>query len=217
MAIVDAATRELVWTEAQRLWLERSGSAHTRRVYRRALEDWKGFLATLERPLWEAIAEDARQWMAQMREQGLSPATIRQRLAAISSLYSFAMSFAPQASGDDQQPLCTHNPMELVTRPDIATGNAPYLNADEVRALLRAIPKRSLRGKRDFAMITFFLFSGWRASEVCSLRWDDFLEDAGRVYVRRRVWGEEQWDELPPVVWKALKMYQEAQDESIEG
>ncbi len=44
-----------------------------------------------------------------------------------------------------------------------------FLTADEVKALLRAPDRRTLKGKRDYALLLLMLSSGLRKAEVCSL------------------------------------------------
>jgi len=44
-----------------------------------------------------------------------------------------------------------------------------FLTADEVKALLRVPDRRTLKGKRDYALLLLMLSSGLRKAEVCSL------------------------------------------------
>jgi site-specific recombinase XerD len=44
-----------------------------------------------------------------------------------------------------------------------------FLTADEVKALLRVPDRRTLQGKRDYALLLLMLSSGLRKAEVCSL------------------------------------------------
>ncbi len=44
-----------------------------------------------------------------------------------------------------------------------------FLTPDEVRALLRIPDRRTLKGKRDYALLLLMLSSGLRKAEVCSL------------------------------------------------
>ncbi len=44
-----------------------------------------------------------------------------------------------------------------------------FLTADEAKALLRVPDRRTLKGKRDYALLLLMLSSGLRKAEVCSL------------------------------------------------
>ncbi len=53
--------------------------------------------------------------------------------------------------------------MEKIKRP------SEFLTADEVKALLRVPDRRTLQGRRDYALLLLMLSSGLRKAEVCSL------------------------------------------------
>ena len=53
--------------------------------------------------------------------------------------------------------------MGLIKRP------SEFLTADEVKALLRVPDRRTLKGRRDYALLLLMLCSGLRKAEVCSL------------------------------------------------
>ncbi len=53
--------------------------------------------------------------------------------------------------------------MEKMKRP------SEFLTADEVKALLRVPDRRTLKGRRDYALLLLMLSSGLRKAEVCSL------------------------------------------------
>ena len=60
-----------------------------------------------------------------------------------------------------------------------------YLTEKEIERLQEAARKRSRYGHRDATMILVTYRHGLRASEVCSLRWDQIELDGGRLHVRR--------------------------------
>jgi site-specific recombinase XerD len=49
-----------------------------------------------------------------------------------------------------------------------------FLTEEEVRALLRVPDRRTLKGKRDYALLLLMLSSGLRKAEVCSLSVENF-------------------------------------------
>ena len=78
----------VVWTQAYDLWLESQRSSNTRRAYRMA---WESFLDSTSKLPWEIGKSDVAIWVDHLRADRLSPATIRQRMAAVSSFYSYTM------------------------------------------------------------------------------------------------------------------------------
>jgi site-specific recombinase XerD len=87
---------------------------------------------------------------------GLSPATLRRRLAALSSFLSALRS----------RDLIPHNVMERFARPEISERLPNYLSADQVR-LLRSV---CACDRRVFAMVVLCLETGIRAGELVRLR-----------------------------------------------
>ena len=67
------------------MWLARSESPHTRRAYERTVRE---LLAHAGRPLAALRVSDVQAWLETLTDK--APATVRQRLAAIKSLMTFA-------------------------------------------------------------------------------------------------------------------------------
>ena len=100
-------------------------------------------------------------WREQLVGQGLANDTIRRKLAALSSLYAY---------------LCDHNavlqnPVLGVKRPRSMNraGITPALGDHQARMLLAAPPERTLKGKRDQAILATLLYHGLRCEELCTL------------------------------------------------
>jgi site-specific recombinase XerD len=115
---------------------------------------------------------------------GLSTATIRRRLAAVSSLYGYLV--ARGDVGVETNPV----PRGLPTRsPNRKRSGVPLvrsprrlprvLDAGQVDALLGA-----LRTARDLAMVQAMLLGGLRRCEVLGLVLDDLRVEESRVFVR---------------------------------
>lgn len=58
------------------------------------------------------------------------------------------------------------------------------LSRDEVRALREAVDVTTTKGKRDAAMLDLGLYGALRAQEIAGLRLSDFVQNAGRWWVR---------------------------------
>ena len=82
----------------------------------------------------------------------------------------------------------------------------PRLDPDHVRRLLAACDRRTLGGRRDFAVITTLARLGLRAAEVATLRLEDLQWRAGEVVVHGKGHRAERMP-LPTDVGDALAAY----------
>ncbi|HJT59492.1 MAG TPA: tyrosine-type recombinase/integrase [Ktedonobacteraceae bacterium] len=149
----------------------RTSSKKTRIAYEDTMQSFRmtlqrGGLDLLSNPL--DIARVATIWAA-LRSPGMSdpsevaPATYNQRLAIISSFYTFLQEIYQ---------LDYVNPIESIKkRPVQAYGTAMPLEVDEVADRLEGIDRSTPQGKRDYALLAVALSTGRRASELVSLRW----------------------------------------------
>ncbi len=165
-------TNLILGSEEQRLelaiiaWLDakskRSGSAKTATAYRATLQSFRSYLFAqhldLDGPP-HAVALLAQQWA------GLgtpAPATYNQRLAIISSFYSYGM----------KHDLLGANPIGRVDRRPVQSyGGAQALDYAELRRRLALIDRMTPRGLRDYALLAVALQTGRRLSELAALRW----------------------------------------------
>jgi integrase len=130
-----------------------------------------------------------------------APATVNQKLAILSSFYSYALKRDLLKGG---------NPIGRVERRPVQ-GYAgaiplPYL---EVRARLAAIDRTTLVGKRDYALLVVGLQTGRRLSELGGVRYGDMTLSGERLTVvwRRCKGGKMMSDTLPSAVTRAVGEY----------
>jgi integrase len=130
-----------------------------------------------------------------------APATFNQKLAILSSFYSYAIK---------RDLLQGSNPISRVERRPVQ-GYAgaiplPYL---EVRARLAAIDRTALVGKRDYALLVLGLQTGRRLSELAGVRYGDMTLSGERLTVvwRRCKGGKTMSDTLPSAVSRAVGEY----------
>lgn len=203
------------WSCAFDLWLASRPSAHTRRAYRTA---WELFHAFTSKHPADVGRLDVTAWVDHLRLQGLSPETIHQRLAALSSFYTFVThTYTTVDPAGREQPLHTFNPALAVPHPKTAPyGKAHYLTADQARTFLLAIPRHTLQGQRDYALFLAYLLTGRRNSEIRLLRWLDFEFSSlsndktlaeGKVFYRWTGKGKHRRDECPLLLWQAIQSY----------
>jgi site-specific recombinase XerD len=199
----------VLWTQAYDLWLESRRSPNTRRAYRMA---WESFLDSTSKLPWEIGKSDVARWVEGMRTSGLSAATIRQRMAAVSSFYSYTMRvFTVAGAGGREQPLHNFNPVQAVPRPEVtAYAGSRYLSIEETRAFLRAIPRYTVQGKRDYALFLTYLATGRRNSEIRNLKWGDFDRKGSVQYFSWKGKRKQRRDEFPAIVWHAVSGFLKA-------
>lgn len=106
----------------------------------------------------------------------LSGATIRRKLSALSSLFEYLC----------ENNAVTHNPVKGVKRPKVESyeGKTPAIGDHQARQLLEAPDPQTLKGKRDRAMLSVFLYHGLRREELCKLKVQDLTERRGVPHLR---------------------------------
>jgi integrase/recombinase XerD len=115
-------------------------------------------------------------WRKDLEGRELGGATIRRKLAALSSLFEH---------------LCdanavTHNPVKGVKRPKVESyeGKTPALGDGQARALLDAPGVETLKGRRDRAILSVLLYHGLRREELCMLKVRDIHPRRGVLHLR---------------------------------
>jgi len=152
----------------------RTGSQKTRKAYEDTMQQFRDALACggldlLSNPI--DIARVAALW-ANMRSgntrkpgQDVSPSTYNQRLAILSSWYTFVQ---------DIYKLDIPNPIESVKkRPVQAYAAAEPLAPEIVEQGLDSIDRHTIQGMRDYALLAVALYTGRRAHELVGLRGQD--------------------------------------------
>jgi integrase/recombinase XerD len=145
----------------------------------------------------EVTPLDVKTWQAELEAQGLSPATVYARISRVSSFYHWAMKDLALAE------MIHSNPVKLA-RPKAPKAyqseRTQALDDDQVRSLVRVVKTKAdagdVVGKRDLALLLFYLETGMRRREVIRLKWSDLkINDiillTGRIkggdYVAREV------------------------------
>lgn len=155
------------WLESKR---RLSGSENTVVAYEIA---YRQFLEWSPVEPLAVTAQVAQEWAAHLGSDGLAPATIALKLAALSSFYEFVLRDGGTLGSDHR------NPFDGVERPRVSPyGRATFPSVEEARAILAAINRGCLTGKRDFALLYTLLVTCRRISEVLGMRWGD-LEELG--------------------------------------
>jgi integrase/recombinase XerD len=158
-------------------WLLRTPSPHTRRAYRLDLDQ---FLAAsgIQPDAWEQLAavrpEHVSQWRDQLAAAGGTNSTIRRKLTALRSLFSYLQTYGYSGANP------AHG--KFVKAPSVPRdGKTVGLSPHDCRRLLEAPQLEDLERKtpipagiRDRAMLAVLAYSGCRVGELVSLRVRDF-------------------------------------------
>jgi site-specific recombinase XerD len=169
------------WAEAFALWLASLGADTTRRSYS---DSWKDFLSFTSKSPWRVGRSDVARWAEDIRARGLSACTKNLKLSAVSSFYAYVCTEYTFVNSEGfELPLHGFNPAAGKTlRAKVSPyGKAEALTTAEVQALLSKIPRDTLLGLRDYALILAYLYTGRRNTEMRKLKWGS-IERVGDAY-----------------------------------
>jgi len=158
-------------------WLANITNLKTRRAYKEDVNDFSHF-AGLQNPVELRTITRAHviAWRKELDVRELSPATIRRKLSALSSLFDYLC----------ERNAVTANPVDGVKRP-MANGNegsTPALGDGQARKMLEAPPADTLKGARDRAILATLLYHGLRREELCLLLVKDIQSRQGVMHLR---------------------------------
>jgi site-specific recombinase XerD len=158
--------------EAIRIVLDGLPSENSRRAYQHALLDFFHWHRGMERPqLNKAIVQ---RYAAGLREAGMAASSINLRLSAIRKL---ALEAADNGALDPQ----VANGIRAVKgarREGRRTGN--WLTREEAQSWLGAPDTRTMKGRRDRALLAVLIGCGLRRAEAASLSFEHVQQRDGR-------------------------------------
>ena len=156
------------WDRVLGDWLATKRSPHTRRVYRRDIEN---FLADLGTELGKFLTLDRHKafelvsrYKGELIQKGLKSATINRRLAAIKSLVSFSYN-------------CGHSEfmLEAIKSEKMsAYRDTTGIDPEAFKRVLGGIDRETVKGVRDYALLMLLWSNALRRSEVSKANISDF-------------------------------------------
>lgn len=158
-------------------WFANITNPRTRRAYRLDLEDFSKFAGIQRSEEFRLVVRShVIAWRNSLEQRNLSPATIRRKLAALSAIFNHLCESNAVLS----------NPTRGVKRPAAGAheGKTPAISDSQARALLEAPSADTLKGKRDRAVLSTFLFHGLRCEELCQLKVGDIQLRRGVPHLR---------------------------------
>jgi len=163
----DAAVEIIIQTV-----LDSLDSAHSRRAYERHLREFIAWHQSTGQTTLNKLS--VQRYAAELRESGLSAATINQRLSAIRKL-------AAEASDNgalDAQIANGIRAVKGIRQEGTRTGN--WLAKQQAQQLLNAPDISILKGLRDRAILALLLGCGLRRAEAANLTFDHIQQRDGR-------------------------------------
>lgn len=185
ISVARAASRQLSAAEFQQLgnvppeaeWFANLDNPRTRRAYQIDLRDFMAFTGIVQADEFRTVTRaHILAWRKRLETRQLSGATIRRKLAALSSLFDYLC----------ERNAVLLNPVAGVKRPrgNGNEGKTPALGDHQARALLDAPDPGTLKGKRDRAMLAVLLYHGLRREELCLLKVRDIHNRRGVPHLR---------------------------------
>lgn len=212
------------WQQCYESWLrsiqERSGSTTSITTYRNMTRRFFCNPARTPNNYTRADVESFVRGPAIRQRTPTPPSapTQNQRLAILRSFYAYAAQYDVPFRNAVRPIL--HNPNPTRGMRDIKPGRRRRdLSAEELKQLFAAIPRDSIKGKRDYALFSFYLWTARRCSEIARLTWGDiqvaqFVESSGNTveghtyrYSPKGHSRETFTAELRPEAWEALHEY----------
>lgn len=176
-ALTAAQFQQLADVPPAITWFANIDNLQTRRAYEADLQDFMRF-AGIRQPEEFRIVTRAHvlAWRKDLEVRALSGATLRRKLAALSSLFEYLC----ECNG------VPTNPVKGVKRPQIQSqkGKTPALGDHQARSLLNAPDTTTLKGLRDRAILSTLLYHGLRRAELCALTVGDLQQRSGVTHLR---------------------------------
>ena len=182
-------------------WLSRTPSVHTRVAY---VNDVRQFFAAagLAVDEWEGLTRirpgDVAAWRDSLQAAGQTNATVRRKLTAIRSLFSYLSLYGYTGANP------AHG--KFVKAPSVGKdGKTPGLSPKECRRLLDAPNPETPAGVRDRALFAVLAYTGCRVGELTRLRVRDYKMSGGhRILAILGKGGKERSVPLHPEAFERL-------------
>jgi len=186
------------------LELEKNFSPHTILNYKLDLIDFKNFLK--DTPLEKVEYLTLRQFLAHLKEKGLTNRSISRKLSCLRSFFKFLF----------REGLIKDNPATLLSSPKLSRSLPQFLTEGEMFKLLEMPSDNTELGLRDRALLETLYSTGMRVSELVSLDVDsiDFVGSTVKVI------GKGRKERLLPIGEKALEAihnYLELRNSNVEN
>jgi integrase/recombinase XerD len=178
---------------ALRLWAESVTSASTQRrdellQYKQKVVD--AFFAFTGKHPTEISPLDIEQWRDDLKSRELKPTTIYTRICFLSSFFEWALRTPPLKEQMKVNPV--RLAMPKAPKP-YQTESTKSWTDDELQKIVEVVKakaeKGDLVGKRDYALLLFYLITGMRRQEVIGLRGKNLKLEEDSLVITSKVKG----------------------------
>ena len=191
-----------------KLWLTNTTSLNTRAARKQDLVEFIFMFKITSMDDFKSIERaDIIEWRDSLaktkQKEGYAIRSIKRKLSTISKFFEFLC----------DEGFVVFNPVLGVERPKLKAneGATQSISSAQAKDLLEAPDQKTLKGKRDRAILATFLFHALRRSELCNLKIKDILEREGIKQLKILGKGEkERYVPLHPVAIKRIYEYLEA-------
>jgi integrase/recombinase XerD len=160
-------------------WFANIDNPRTRRAYQIDIHEFMQFVGIAKPEEFRGVMRaHVIAWRKDLERRVLSGASIRRKLAALSSIFEHLC----------EANAVTHNPVKGVKRPKVESyeGKTPAIADAQARTLLSLPEAETLKGKRDRAILSMLLHHALRREELCALRVKDIHARRGVPHLRVR-------------------------------
>lgn len=202
-ALTSAHFHALAEVPPAMTWFANIDNSQTRRAYQNDLQEFMAYTGITQPEQFRIVTRShLLAWRKDLERRSLAGATIRRKLAALSSLFEYLCESNAVVS----------NPVKGVKRPkmDSQEGKTPAIGDHQARSLLDAPDTSTLKGKRDRALLSTLLYHGLRRAELCALTTGDMQQRRGVMHLRvHGKGGKIRYVPLHPATAEAIDTYLE--------
>jgi len=170
-------------------------SNNTLQSYKRDLKQFEAYVESNKHNYKKMTADDIKEYIKYLHENGKKASTISRCLASIRSFYQYEVKNSKVKT----------DPTEGIQSPKIEKRVPSVLTSKEVELLLEQPKDVDLKGIRDKAMLEFAYATGMRVTEIISLNIEDINLEEG--YVLCKTNSKQRTIPLGTLSLKALKEY----------
>lgn len=161
--------------------IKKAKSIHTADCYERNIKAFFGVNDICDITIYDIIKVtvlDCEQWIITMLQESYSSATIGQRIASLSSLYTWLLKYQDNASG---KVIIRYNPFASLKdeKPNIQNEDTGFLTEPEAKRLINSFDTDTLIGLRNKALVALAITTALRKSEIINIRIKDMIQING--------------------------------------